>query len=49
VIRLVARALDVPPRSVELVAGTHARRKRLRVTSLSDQDLARRLARLSAD
>jgi uncharacterized protein YggU (UPF0235/DUF167 family) len=44
VLRLVARALDVPAGSVELAAGSRSRRKRIRIIGLNDDDLRRRLA-----
>jgi uncharacterized protein len=44
VLRLVARALDVPPGSVELASGSRSRRKRIRIIGLNDDDLRRRLA-----
>lgn len=47
VIRVVARALDVPPSAVLLVAGERSRHKRLVVTGLDQETLTKRLARLS--
>jgi uncharacterized protein YggU (UPF0235/DUF167 family) len=44
VIRLVARALGLPPTSVALVSGAGSRRKRLSVAGLSADELALRLA-----
>jgi len=49
VIRLVARALDVPAGAVEIVAGIRARRKRLRLSSIDERELARRLNAIGAD
>jgi uncharacterized protein YggU (UPF0235/DUF167 family) len=49
VIRLVARALRVPPSVVELTAGARARRKRLRVDGIEPQELERRLRALPVD
>jgi uncharacterized protein YggU (UPF0235/DUF167 family) len=46
VLRLVARALGVPPRSLRLVAGERARRKRVSVDGLDAAELGRRLAAL---
>jgi uncharacterized protein len=45
VIRLLARALDVPPASIQLVAGQRSRRKRLVVAGFDEASLAERLAR----
>jgi uncharacterized protein YggU (UPF0235/DUF167 family) len=47
VTRLVAAALDVPTAAVEIVAGHRARRKRLRVATLDDGELGRRLRNLA--
>ena len=49
VLRLVAGALDLSPSRVVLVAGTRARRKRVRVDGIDDAELACRLAGLGAD
>ena len=49
VIRLVARALRVAPSSLELLAGTRARRKRLRVDGIEPEELDRRLRALPSD
>ena len=49
VIRLVARALHVSAATVEIVAGVRARRKRLRLSSIDDDELARRLNAIGAD
>lgn len=49
VVRLVARALDVAPSGVQLVSGARSRTKRLRIASLDDAELERRLARMGAD
>ncbi len=46
VLRLVARALQVPPSSVILVAGARSRWKRCRIAGLSPAELAARLRRL---
>lgn len=46
VLRLVARALQVPPSSVTLVAGARSRSKRCRIAGLSPGELAARLQRL---
>jgi hypothetical protein len=43
VMRLVARALGVPPSSVRLVGGARSRRKRCAVDGLSAAELRRRL------
>ena len=47
VLRLVARALDLPPSHLVLVAGERARRKRVRVDGIGRDELARRLAALT--
>jgi uncharacterized protein (TIGR00251 family) len=44
VLRLVARALDVPSGSLELTSGSRSRRKRIRIIGLADDELLRRLA-----
>ncbi len=49
VLRLVARALDLAPSRVFLVAGTRARRKRVRIDGIDDAELQRRLGRLASD
>lgn len=49
VIRIVARALGVPPSSVTLVAGRRGRRKRVEVAGVDAGTLAERLAGLAAD
>lgn len=49
VLRLVADALGLAPSRVVLVAGTRARRKRVRLEGIDEGELARRLAGLSAD
>jgi uncharacterized protein len=46
VLRLVARALRVPPSRVTLVAGARSRRKRCAVEGLSAAELGVRLSRL---
>jgi hypothetical protein len=43
-LRLLATRLSVPPSSIELVSGTTARVKRLRVEGLSEAELRRRLS-----
>ncbi len=43
VLRLVAKAIGVPPTRLVLVAGERSRRKRLRVDGLDDDELERRL------
>lgn len=49
VLRLVARALELAPGRVTLVAGSRARRKRVRIEGIEDGELQRRLGRLGAD
>jgi len=49
VLRLVAKALDLPPSRLELVAGARARRKRVRVSGLEPAELTRRLNAIGAD
>jgi uncharacterized protein YggU (UPF0235/DUF167 family) len=49
VIRLVARALGLPPSRVELTSGARARRKRLTVDGIEPQELERRLRALPVD
>lgn len=49
VLRLVARALDVPPGRLELVAGARSRRKRIRVIGLDDGELSLRLEAIGGD
>ncbi len=49
VLRLVARALEIAPSRVTLVAGSRARRKRVRIEGIDDAELQRRLGRLRAD
>lgn len=49
VLKLVARALDVPPTHLSLVAGERARRKRIRVAGLGAGELAERLAGIGGD
>jgi uncharacterized protein YggU (UPF0235/DUF167 family) len=46
VLRLVARALEIPPTFLELAAGSRSRRKRIRIIGLDDYELRRRLAAL---
>jgi uncharacterized protein YggU (UPF0235/DUF167 family) len=48
-IRLVAGALGLAPSGVELVAGRTARRKRLRLDGIDQDELERRLRALPAD
>ena len=48
-IRLVARALDVAPSTLELVAGLRSRRKRIRVSGLDEGELRRRLESIGSD
>jgi uncharacterized protein len=48
-IRLVAKALDVPPSTLELVAGARSRRKRIRVSVLDEGELQRRLEGIGSD
>ena len=43
VLRLVAKAIGVPPTRLVLVSGERSRRKRLRVDGLDDDELERRL------
>jgi uncharacterized protein YggU (UPF0235/DUF167 family) len=47
-VRLLARALDVPPSDVRLAAGARGRRKRVEVAGLDGAEARRRLARASA-
>ena len=49
VLRLVARALELAPSRLSLVAGSRARRKRVRVDGIDDAELQRRLATLGLD
>ena len=49
VLRLVARALDVAPSRLELVAGARGRRKRIRVVGLDDVQLLTRLQAIRGD
>ncbi len=49
VLRLVARALDIAPSRVTLLAGSRARRKRIRIEGIDDAELQRRLGRLGGD
>jgi uncharacterized protein len=49
VVRLVARALDVAPSRVDLVAGDRGRQKRVRIADLEPAELERRLAAIGAD
>lgn len=49
VIRLVAGALGLAPSGLELIAGTTARRKRLRLDGIDPDELERRLRALPAD
>jgi hypothetical protein len=44
--RLAARALDVAPSRLSLVAGARSRHKRFSVDGLTSEELATRLARL---
>ena len=46
VLRLIARALAVPPSTLTLLAGSRSRRKRYAVDGLSAADLSARLATL---
>jgi len=46
VVRLVARALGLPPSRLVLVAGERGRRKRLRVDGIAAGELERRLRAL---
>lgn len=48
VLRLVARALGLPPSRLVLVAGERARRKRLRVDGVDAAELDRRLATIAS-
>jgi uncharacterized protein len=47
VLRLVARALDVPASRLELVQGATGRHKRVRIDGLAADELDRRLADLA--
>jgi hypothetical protein len=49
VLRLVARALGVAPRSLRLVAGERGRHKRVSVDGLDTVEIGRRLAALGGD
>jgi uncharacterized protein (TIGR00251 family) len=49
ILKLVARALEVAPGRVTLVAGSRARRKRLRIDGIDDAELDQRLRRLGSD
>ena len=49
VLRLVARALDIAPSRLELVAGARGRRKRIRVIGLDEAQLLRRLQSIGGD
>ena len=49
VLRLVARALDLAPSRVQLVAGSRTRRKRVLVEGVGEGELEERLRRLGAD
>jgi uncharacterized protein len=49
VVRIVADALGLPHSRIALVAGTRARRKRLRVDGVTEPELERLLRDLSAD
>jgi uncharacterized protein len=49
VLRLVARALDVAPTKLEVVAGQRGRRKRIEVRALDPAELDRRLHAIGAD
>jgi uncharacterized protein len=49
IIRLVARALDVAPSRLDLVAGSRSRRKRIRVSGLGEGELRQRLERIGSD
>ncbi len=49
VVRLVARALDVAPSRVNLVAGERGRRKRLRIDELDAAELERRVTAIGSD
>ena len=46
VCRLLAEAFEVPPSAVEVVAGTKARRKRIRISGLDPAVAARQLVHL---
>jgi uncharacterized protein len=41
--RFLAQQLDIPHSAVEIIAGITSRRKRLRFTGMSEQELKRRL------
>jgi uncharacterized protein YggU (UPF0235/DUF167 family) len=49
VLKLVARALELPVSRLELVAGASGRRKRIRVSGVERSELERRLAAIGAD
>ncbi|HJP70231.1 MAG TPA: DUF167 domain-containing protein [Candidatus Limnocylindria bacterium] len=49
VLRLVARALEVPPSRLELVSGARGRRKRIRIIGLDDAETSRRLNAIGGD
>ena len=49
VLRLVARALDIAPSRLELVAGARGRRNRIRVIGLDEAQLLRRLQSIGGD
>jgi hypothetical protein len=49
VLRLVARALELAPSRLSLIAGSRDRRKRVHVEGIDDAELRRRLARIGAD
>ena len=49
VLRLVARAIDVAPSRLEIVAGLRGRRKRIEVRGLDEAELLRRLRALGVD
>jgi uncharacterized protein len=44
-IEVIAKALEVPKRSVTLVAGERSRQKRVKVTGITPREVADRLAR----
>jgi len=47
VVKLVGRALGVPPSAVSLASGLRSRRKRVSIGGLTPDELARRLSRLA--
>jgi len=48
-VRVVARALDLAPAGLELIAADRARRKRSRIVGVDADELDRRLQTLRAD